>query len=102
MCIRYSYYMLLKYFIVQVLSTTVANALKVQGLPHTASTITFIEYVDMFFDCLNVSSLHDGQKKRKPALYPYRDVDDWRFTVRMKKKIRILECIHVSVSQIDV
>ncbi|XP_030833255.1 uncharacterized protein LOC105444767 isoform X2 [Strongylocentrotus purpuratus] len=64
----------------QVLSSTVANALKVQGLPETASTIRFIEYVDTFFDCLNVSTRFGGQRKRKDTLFPYSDQNDWRFT----------------------
>ncbi|XP_047144721.2 uncharacterized protein LOC124818209 [Hydra vulgaris] len=33
----------------------------------------------MFFDMLNVNNKFQGQKNRKPALYPYHAVDDWRF-----------------------
>ena len=37
--------------------------------------------MDMFFDCLNVSSIYKGQKIRKEALLLYYDVLDWRFQV---------------------
>ncbi|XP_077866483.1 uncharacterized protein LOC144354694 [Saccoglossus kowalevskii] len=39
--------------------------------------------IDTFFDCLNVSKL--GQKK--PALAPYRSIDDWRSFVAVAKEL---------------
>ena len=66
---------------IQVLSSTVANALKVQGRQDTSSTILFLEYINAFFDMLNVSNVISGKRKRKPSMEPYRDATDWRFTV---------------------
>lgn len=34
---------------------------------------------DNFFDCLNVRSIEEGKRKRKPFLLPYSSVDDKRF-----------------------
>ena len=63
-----------------------ANALKVQGDPATESTRLVIEYFNQFFDCLNVSSRYEGDRKRNPALQPYKDVNDWRFIVSCYKQ----------------
>ncbi|XP_071502692.1 uncharacterized protein [Diadema antillarum] len=78
----------------QVLSTTVANALKVQGRKDTASTILFIEYIDAFFDMLNVSNVTCGKRKKKPAMEPYRDETDWRFTWLEEDFLSFLEEWH--------
>jgi len=67
------------YLAVQVLSKTVANAMTHRGLFYTKSTEQFIRNCDQFFDCLNVVNTMQGVKSRKPALYPYREIDDWRF-----------------------
>jgi len=67
------------YLAVQVLSKSVADGLKQQNRPYTASTEKFIRKCDTFFDCLNVTTMKQGQISRKPALYPYREIDDWRF-----------------------
>ena len=58
-----------------------ADALKAQGLPYTKETEKFIRLVDQFFDIMNISQTFEGQKTRKPALYPFRDVEDSRFEV---------------------
>lgn len=39
-------------------------------------TVTFIEMMDKFFDCLNVRNNHEGRFKRNPNLNPYTDVND--------------------------
>ena len=52
-----------------------------RGLPYTKSTEKFISMADHFFDCLNVTKTYQGQKSNKPALFPYKDDGDWRFTV---------------------
>ncbi|XP_071476835.1 uncharacterized protein [Diadema antillarum] len=67
----------------QVLSTSMASALKMQQQQsskplETSSTITFIEYFNQFFDCMNVSNISQHIKSRNPALAPYKSVDDWR------------------------
>lgn len=67
----------------QVLSNSVANALKVWNKPGMESTILFIQKVNKFFDCLNVSSVTEGRRKRNDNLMPYASVDDPRFQVRI-------------------
>ncbi|XP_022107675.1 uncharacterized protein LOC110988468 [Acanthaster planci] len=67
------------YMAAQVLSSTVANAFQCHGKVGTASTVKFVTMFDQFFDCLNVSNTYKGVHSRKPALEPYKTVDDWRF-----------------------
>ena len=62
----------------QVLSASVAAVLKKFGPPETAATAKLCEMVDGFFDCLNVRSTTEHQRKRKPFLDPYTSVDDER------------------------
>ena len=47
---------------------------------HTESA-QFVCFFDKFFDALNVSSIHGGQKKRKEFRYPYRSGNDDRLEV---------------------
>ena len=61
----------------QVLSASVAEVLKEFGPPEAAETAKLCE-MDAFFDCLNVRSTTEYQKKRKPFLAPYRSDDDER------------------------
>ena len=63
----------------QVLSASVASVLKAFGPPEAAGTARLCEMVDQFFDCLNVRSLTEHQRKRKPFLAPYRSVQDGRY-----------------------
>lgn len=63
----------------QVLSSSVAKVLRAFGPPEAAATSKLCEMVDNFFDCLNVRSLTESQKKRKPFLAPYRSIDDERY-----------------------
>ena len=44
-------------------------------------TAKFVEYMDKFFDALNVSNFTEGKKKRKPFQNPYRSDTDFRLTV---------------------
>ena len=55
----------------QVLSVSVAAVLKEFGPPEAAATAKLCEMVDGFFDCLNVRSTTEYQRKRKPFLAPY-------------------------------
>ena len=57
------------------------KALEAQGFPHTIATQNFISHVDLFFDCLNVSTTFGGKKKLKDACQPYTNGDDWRLKV---------------------
>ena len=63
----------------QVLSSSVAKVLRAFGSPEAAATSKLCEMVDNFFDCLNVRSLAESEKKRKPFLAPYRSIDDERY-----------------------
>jgi len=63
----------------QVLSASVAAVLKEFSAPDTAGTAKLCEMVDSFFDCLNVRSTQEHQRKRKPFLAPYTSTTDERF-----------------------
>lgn len=59
------------------------------GPQEAAATSKFCAMVDSFFDCLNVRSLREHERKRKPFLAPYRSTDDERY-VNMLKIIQSL------------
>ncbi|XP_066912671.1 uncharacterized protein [Clytia hemisphaerica] len=63
----------------QVLSTTVANCLKYRNNPETKGTEEFCRNFDYFFDCLNGQYERQGIVTKKPALNPYKSVNDPRF-----------------------
>lgn len=63
----------------QVLSASMAAVLKAFGTPDKAATAKLCEMVDSFFDCLNVRSRYEHERKRKPFLAPYSSTDDQRF-----------------------
>lgn len=63
----------------QVLSASVASVLKTFGPPVAAGTARLCEMGDQFFDCLNVRSLTEHQRKRQPFLAPCRSVQDERY-----------------------
>ena len=63
----------------QILSSTVAAVVKSFGPPDATGTAKLCEMMDSYFDCLNVRSTTEHQRKRKPFLAPYRSVDDPRF-----------------------
>lgn len=73
----------------QVLSASVAAVLQSFGPQEAAATSKFCAMVDSFFDCLNVRSLREHERKRKPFLAPYRSTDDERY-VNMLKLIQSL------------
>ena len=58
-----------------------ANRLNYQDKPETKGTEEFCRKFDYFFDCLNGQHGKQGLFDRKPALKPYRSVDDDRITV---------------------
>lgn len=74
-----SYSVMLVNLAAQVLSASVAAVLKNIGPPEAEATANLCEMMDSFFDCLNVRSTTESQRKRKPFLAPYRSVDDFRF-----------------------
>ena len=63
----------------QVLSQRVGRVLKDFGGPQVQETAKFVLLMDRFFDCMNTRHLNEGQRKLKPDLDPYRDVNDPRF-----------------------
>lgn len=63
----------------QVLSASVSSVLKEFGPPEAAATAKLCEMVDRVFDCLNVRSRREHERKRKPDLAPYTSVHDRRY-----------------------
>ena len=82
----------------QVLSSTIADALAFYGKPETTGTERFVRLIDAFFDCLNVRSPKEYMHKRKPNLAPYTNVADIRFEVQI---CYALETVDSSVSLIS-
>ena len=58
-----------------------ATAFEYDGNPETTETERFVRNFDKFFDLMNVRSLEEGIKKRKPNLLPYRETTDDRLVV---------------------
>ena len=67
----------------KVLSDTVSKALKLTGGAIAFETAYFIEKMDKFFECFNVSSFTAGKKKHKPFLQLCRSGNDFRLTVSL-------------------
>ena len=65
----------------QVLTASMAAVLRSFGPVEVAATATYCEMIDGFFDCLNVRSTTEHQRRRKPFLAPYRDVHDNRYVI---------------------
>lgn len=66
----------------QVLSQSVANALKLTGGDEVTETIKFVDKFDKFFDCVNVSSLSAGKLSRNAFKSPFRSPNDFRLKVK--------------------
>ena len=64
---------------VNLLSSTMFNVLSHYGGDEVAGTSTFCEMFDIFSDCLNVRSVNEHIKKRKPYLVPYTNIHDSSF-----------------------
>lgn len=58
-----------------------ANSLRLSLGGQAAGTAHFCEMFDKFFDCLNVSHLDEGKKKRNLFKSPYRSSRDFRLKV---------------------
>ena len=63
----------------QVLIASMATVLRSFGPPEAEGTAKYCEMVDGFFDCPNVRSTTEHQRKRKPFLAPYLDSQDGRY-----------------------
>lgn len=63
------------------LSESVSKALQLTGGPEVAETAHFVDYMDKFFDSLNVSNYTNGIHKRKAFQLPYLSAKDKRLEV---------------------
>ena len=68
-------------FCVQVMSSTVADALTFYGQDETTETRVFLRMMDECFDCLNVRNCTEGKHTRKSQQLPYKSSKDYRFKV---------------------
>ena len=66
----------------QVLSSSVANALRVTLKDKATQTANFCDIFDKFFDCLNVTNFDAGKRSRNAFKSPYRSEKDFRLKVR--------------------
>ena len=64
----------------QVLSKSVAIALEETENDEVLGTAEFCKMMNNYFDCTNVRSLTEHEKKRNPLLKPYSSQDDERFS----------------------
>lgn len=65
--------------VVQILSFIVVVVLKLFGFLDVIGILKLCEMVDFYFDCFNVCSMIEYQRKRKLFFVLYRLVDDLRF-----------------------
>ena len=65
----------------KVLSETVANGLRFTFKEEARETANFVEKVDKFFDCFNVTNFTECFTKIKPYRMPYRNGEDFRLKV---------------------
>ena len=65
---------------VQVLSKSVAIALRETGREDVIATAEFCEMMNGFFDCTNVRSLTEHQRKKNSFIMPYESPDDQHLT----------------------
>ena len=77
---KQNYYKALN-IIVQVLSSSISNAIKTFLQPEAAETAHFIDKFDKFFDLLNVTNYSSSYKSLKPFKAPYRWSADKRLQV---------------------
>lgn len=63
------------------LSSTVSNALLLSGRSDVTETAKFLEMMDKFFDCFNVTNPDSGAHKRNKYLEPWKK-NDFRVEVR--------------------
>jgi hypothetical protein len=75
----------------QVLSRSVALALEESGNSDVLGTATFCRMMNDFFDCANVRSLHEHERKRNDRIKPYTALDDDRFRWLVDVFLKYLE-----------
>ena len=81
----------------QVLSNTVAIALRRYGGDEASETANFCSLWDQFFDCFNTRHMDEASRTRKPFLKPYREGTDERFQWLENVFIKYFEESHVLV-----
>ena len=62
----------------QTLSESVGKILQ-SKYPESSATAELCLNVDKFFDIMNIRNESEGVKKRKPFLYPFKNINDERF-----------------------
>ena len=72
------------------MSETVFKALLNSKDTRVEETAKFIGMVDKFFDCLNVTHINNGRRKKKSFQSPYRKPDDFRLKVYLTVQRDIL------------
>lgn len=77
-------------YFVQVLSESVSKALKLTGGSSVDETARLVEYMDKFFDALNVHNFSHGIHARKPFQMPYRSGKDKRVEVCGNSKLLMI------------
>ena len=85
----------------QLLSATMAAALKQFGGVDCLAAAEFCKHIDSFFDCMNVSSTSEYIRKRKPNLEPYRTTTDPRFKWLQEKCLGYFLCWKGNSSESD-
>ena len=65
----------------QVLSNSVANALRLTVGQKAEETARFAHVFDKCFDCLNCSTLSAGKRSRNHCKSPFRSGTDWKLKV---------------------
>ncbi len=84
------------YSLIMVLSNSVSKALTLYGGPQVEETAILADHFNKFFDCLNVSSIDEGKKKRNEFKVPYRSNKDFRLQVIYRLAIIILTLSTIS------
>ena len=65
----------------EVISESVSKALMLTGGSPVEETAKFVDFIDKFFDCMNVHNYSHGFRLRKPFQVPYRSTKDKRLQV---------------------
>lgn len=76
-----------------------AAAIRLCGGEDAIETANFIEKMDKFFDCFNVSTFTAGKHQLKPFLEPYRSKNDFRLNVSRLFKNQVITYLIFLVSE---
>lgn len=86
--LTYDHINLSSYSVVRV--NLAAQVLQSLGPQEAAATSKFCAMIDSSFDCLNVRSLREHERKRKRFLAPYKSIDDERYVNIVKSNSKLL------------